>query len=169
MQRAFRFVTLTIVAATVAACSDQPTATRSIGGPSMTAQAVSHTHAEFDVHLDAFFYLSCIDELTHWVANGHVTVDAIQTPIGNTSIRVEGRSDPTNFFVIRANGVRYDMIGQGLTERHEFIGPVHVLNIVEPKVFRSSSGDVLVTNYHLMIMFDDQGNPISITANGACP
>jgi hypothetical protein len=61
------------------------------------------------------------------------------------------------------------MIGQGLTERHEFIGPVHLIDVAEPKVFRSSGGDVLVTNYHLMIRFDDQGNPISVTANGVCP
>jgi hypothetical protein len=61
------------------------------------------------------------------------------------------------------------MIGQGSTQLHEFEGPVSFLNIVEPKVFRSASGDVLVTNYHLRITFDAEGNPISVIANGACP
>ena len=169
MKGAIRSVTFTMLAAMLVACSDQPAPTAWITSPSRSVQPVTHTHAEFDVHVDAYIYLTCINEVTHWVGTGHVTIDEIQTPTGITSIRVEGRSDESNFYLTRANGVRYDMFGQGSTERHEFIGPVHLLDIAEPKLFRSADGDVLVTNYHLMIRFDDQGNPISVTANGACP
>ena len=133
------------------------------------AQAATRTHSEFDGHLNADFYLSCIDEVTHWEGSFHATVDVITTPSGNTSIRVQGTSDVAKFFVERENGVRYYMIGHGSTQRHEFIGPVHVLSISEPKVFRSADGETLVTNYHLQITFDESGTPVSVKATGACP
>ena len=44
-----------------------------------------------------------------------------------------------------------------------------VETIVEPKVFKSASGDVLVTNYALVTVFDSNGDPVTVHATGACP
>jgi hypothetical protein len=160
----------------VPGCAEGPSGPSPTLTAPQTVQAVAadgggatRTHSEFDGRLNAEFYLSCIDEITHWEGSFHVTVDVTSTPSGNTSIRVQGTSDRTTFFVERSNGVRYYMIGQGSTQRHEFIGPVHVLSIVEPKVFRSADGETLVTNYHLQVIFDENGNAVRVTANGACP
>jgi hypothetical protein len=155
-----------------AACVDGPAALNPALVPTeavSAAKGATRTHSEFDGQLNADFYLSCIDEVTHWEGSFHVTVDITRSPSGNTSIRVQGTSDASTFFVERANGVRYYMIGHGSTQRHEFIGPVHVLSIVEPKVFRSADGETLVTNYHLQVIFDEDGTPVRVTANGACP
>jgi hypothetical protein len=133
------------------------------------ASVATRSHSEFDISREADFYLSCIDEMTHWVISGHVSIDVVLTPTGTTSIRVQGNSNEAAFYLVRANGVRYDMIGQGSTQEHDFAGPVSFLNIAEPKVFRAADGDVLVTNYHLLITFDANGDPVSVIANGACP
>jgi hypothetical protein len=158
-----------------AGCSEVPSAPPSPAGMSAAAavqavaESATRTHSEFDGHLNADFYLSCIDEVTHWEGSFHVAVDVISTPSGNTSITVKGTSDLETFFLERQSGARYYMIGHGSTQRHEFIGPVHVLSISEPKVFRSADGETLVTNYHLQVMFDESGAVVSVKATGACP
>src|SRR6266550_7298457 len=128
-----------------------PASVRSGGEPQALAQGATRTHSEFDISREQDVYLSCIDEVTHWVISSHVTVDVVQTPSGITSIIIKGHSNESEFYLVRANGVRYNMIGTGSTQRHDFEGPVTFVNFAEPKVFRSESGDILVTNYHLRI------------------
>lgn len=155
-------------------CTDAPTAPLRTAMPATVAlqaaaQGVTRTHSEFDGSLNADFYLSCIDEITHWEGSFHVTVDVVSTPSGNTSTTIKGTSNVETFFLERENGVRYYMIGHGSTQRHDFVGPVRIVSVSEPKVFRSADGETLVTNYHLQVMFDDDGTPVSVKAVGACP
>ncbi|MFL5612469.1 MAG: hypothetical protein ACJ796_02275 [Gemmatimonadaceae bacterium] len=152
-------------------CTDLPSATRTLrpNAASNTSTPATRTHTEFTVHVNADIYLTCINEVTHWEGTGHVTVDVVTTPTGITSTRIQGNSDESTFTVTRADGTRYYMIGSGSTQRHDFDGPVSIVTIAEPKVFRSASGDILVTNYALVIVFDDQGAPVTVHAVGACP
>jgi len=154
------------------ACADSPSAPRaslSPGAPSLSASGATRTHSEFNGSINTDIYLSCIDEVTHWQGSFTVTVDVVQTPTGITSTRIRGNSDESTFSVTRADGTRYYMIGQGSTQRHDFDGPVSIVTITEPKVFKSASGDVLVTNYAFVIVFDKNGVPVTVHAVGACP
>ena len=154
------------------ACADVSTAPRAPltpGVPSRFASAATRTHSEFSGSLNADIFLSCIGEVTHWEGSFTISVDVVQTPTGIVSTRIKGVSDVSTFSVTRADGTRYYMIGQGSTQMHDFEGPVSIVTISEPKVFKSASGDVLVTNYAFVIVFDKNGVPVTVHAVGACP
>jgi hypothetical protein len=153
-------------------CADSPSAPRASltpGAPSLSASGATRTHSEYNGSINTDIYLSCIDEVTHWQGSFTVTVDVVQTPTGITSTRIRGNSDESTFSVTRADGTRYYMIGQGSTQRHDFEGPVSIVTITEPKVFKSASGDVLVTNYAFVVVFDKNGGLVTVHAVGACP
>ena len=154
------------------ACADSPAAPRASltpGAPSFSASGATRTHSEYNGSINTDIYLSCINEVTHWQGSFTVTVDVVQTPTGITSTRIRGNSDESTFSLTRADGTRYYMIGQGSTQRHDFEGPVSIVTITEPKVFKSASGDVLVTNYAFVIVFDKNGGLVTVHAVGACP
>lgn len=157
--------------AMLTACADAPTALHPLtpGAPAASVSGATRTHSELNGSLDSDFYLSCIDEVTHWQGSFTVTTDVVQTPTGITSTRIRGNSDESTFVVTRADGTEYYMVGSGSTQRHDFDGPVSIVTIAEPKVFRSASGDVLVTVYAFVIVFDKNGSPVTVHAVGACP
>jgi hypothetical protein len=154
------------------ACTEAPSAPRaslSPGAPSRSASAATRTHSEYSGSVNTDIYLSCIDEITHWEGSFTVSVDVVQTPTGIISTRIRGNSDESTFSVTRADGTRYYMIGTGSTQRHDFEGPVSMVTLAEPKVFKSASGDVLVTNWAFVIVFDKDGALVTVHAVGACP
>src|SRR4051812_10517846 len=89
----------------VIACdSSGPTSliTTGITASASATNGATRTHTEFDNHFDFNVYLSCIDEVTHWVTSGHSTVDVLRTPSGVTSTIIKGRANESEFYLVRA-------------------------------------------------------------------
>src|SRR4051794_33091906 len=61
----------------IAGCADPTAAPHpDVTAPEAAAtRSVVRTHTEFDGHVDATFYLSCVDQDTHWVGDFHAQID----------------------------------------------------------------------------------------------
>jgi hypothetical protein len=172
LQTKGRFVRSVLVAGIVvglAGCADETTATGALA-PTERAAATkaSRTHTEFVGSQSDDIYFSCVDEVVHYEVTYNATVDVTTSATGIRSIAFRGILQPGSF-VMRANGVRYDVFAHAHSENHEIVGPVHVMEGAIPQLFRSADGDVLVSNFHYQLVFDHDGEPVTIQFTGACP
>ena len=133
------------------------------------SQGAARTHVEFDAFDSNDFVLSCMNgESTHWEGWVHVTIDGVVTPSGLTQERIHVSFSP-DYFVERANGVRYYAVGPFPVNEHHLFGPVTVIAGTAAGAWKSADGDVLVLGFHAQFVYDKDGNPVLEKWSGACP
>jgi len=154
----------------LAGCTDGATATGALAPTERAAPAktATRTHTEFSGSQSDDIYFSCVDEVVHYEVTYNATVDVTTSATGIQSIAFRGILQPGSF-VMRANSVRYDVFAHAQSENHEIIGPVHVIEGAIPQLFRSADRDVLVSNFHYQLVFDRNGDPVTVQFTGACP
>jgi hypothetical protein len=166
-----RFARIHIVPAVLVvlfACAGEPTAPRD-AAPQLAAAGATHTQFEVSGYQSADFYLSCLDEVTHWEGPYHFVFDVTTTPSGNTITRLHAPYDPS-FFVQRANGVRYyPRVPPSGGTLIQIKGPVTVIANTEVDLFESAAGDRLVLGLHYQLVVDREGNVVIEKFTGACP
>jgi hypothetical protein len=174
LPRTWRRLTAGILSAGVVlggvACADESIASRTLAPIERAAAAKSanRTHTEFTGSQSEDIYFSCLDEVVHYEVTFEATVDVTTSATGVQSITFRGILSPGSF-VLRANGVRYDVFAHAHSENHEIIGPVHIIEGAIPQIFRSADKEVLVSNFQYQLVLDAGGNVITTKFTGACP
>jgi hypothetical protein len=164
--------TLLLPAFLLAACGEavSPTSlnSSSVGREGLASGAVL-THVEFPGFNDYDIPLSCLNgETTHWEGTITVILDIISTPSGLTQERIHVAFG-SDYFVERANGVRYYPIGPFPVNEHHLSGPVTVIAGTAAGAWKSADGDVLALGFHAQFVYDKDGNPVLEKFIGACP
>jgi hypothetical protein len=137
--------------------------------PAATASGATRTAVAFSGYNDVDIPLSCLNgEVTHWEGSFTATIQTIVTPSGMTQEQIAVQFGP-DYFVERANGVRYYPVGPFLINEHHLFGPVTVIAGTAAGSWRSADGDVLALGFHVSFVYDQQGNLVLEKWTGACP
>ena len=137
----------------VACDRPSPTAVEMTGVTSIAAARASSTRevVEFDQHVSADFFLTCINEMTHWEGPVHVTASTTTTPGGPVISKFRGDVS-SEFFIERADGTRYHANSSAGQMATIVEGPASVISVTSHGAFKSSSGDVLPTTVHMQVV-----------------